>query len=436
MTEIQVGLTGLGALLVLLSLRIPVGVALIGVSFVGIWSLVGERVALSILTSTPYAFTAHWTLSSVPMFLLMGYFCYHAGLTKNLFDAARVWLAKLPGGLAVASIFGAAGFAAVTGSSVACAAAMGRIAVPEMMRNRYDASLATGTVAAAGTIGALIPPSILMILYGIFVEVPISQLFLGGVSAGILTAAGYVAVVVIRAKLNPKLAPAYEGEATFGEKMKALRDTWPLLLILFGVFGGLFSGAFTATEAGGIGALLSFLVAGLKGQLTWQSIKNAVIETLVTTASLLIIAVGAALLTRFLALSGTTQFLSSVVLGFGADPVVILIMIAIMYLAIGMFLEPIGAMLLTLPVIMPIMMGLDYSLIWFGVVLTKFLEIGMITPPIGINVFVIKGVVGDLASTTTIFKGIMWFLAADIVVVALLMIFPDIILYLPSLMQD
>ncbi len=433
MTDIQIGLAGLGALLVLLAVRIPVGVALIGVSFVGIWTLVGERVALSILTSTPYAFTAHWTLSSVPMFLLMGYFCFHAGLTKNLFDAARVWLARLPGGLAVATIFGASGFAAVTGSSVACAAAMGRIAVPEMMRNRYDAALATGTVAAAGTIGALIPPSILLILYGIFAEVPISKLFLGGISAGIITAIGYILVVIIRAKLNPELAPPYEGRSTMAERLAALRETWPLLLILFGVFGGLFSGAFTATEAGGIGALLSFLVAGLKRRLTWESVKNAVIETLVTTASLLIIAVGAALLTRFLALSGTTKFLSDVVLGFGADPAIILIMIALMYLAIGMFLEPIGAMLLTLPVIMPILMSLDYSLIWFGVVLTKFLEIGMITPPIGMNVFVIKGVVGDLVSTTTIFRGIMWFLVADIVVVGLLMAFPDIILYLPNL---
>lgn len=435
MTDIQVGLSGLGVLLTLLALRIPVGVSLIGVSFVGIWVLVGERVAFSILTSTPYAFSAHWTLSSVPMFLLMGYFCYHAGLTKNLFDAARVWLARLPGGLAVATIFGAAGFAAVTGSSVACAAAMGRIAVPEMMRNRYDAALATGTVAAAGTIGALIPPSILMILYGIFVEVPISKLFLGGISAGIITAIGYVAVVMIRAKLNPELAPPYLGESTLAERMRALRENWPLLLILIGVFGGLFSGIFTATEAGGIGAMLSFIVAGLKRQLTWESVKNAVIETLMTTAALLIIAIGAALLTRFLALSGTTQFLSSVVLGFGADPLVILLMIALMYLALGMFLEPIGAMLLTLPVIMPILASLDYSLIWFGVVLTKFLEIGMITPPIGINVFVIKGVVGDLASTTTIFRGIMWFLVADLIVVSLLIVFPNVVMFLPNLSE-
>lgn len=435
MTDIQIGLSGIGALVILLALRIPVGVSLIGVSFVGIWILVGERVAFSVLTSTPYAFSAHWTLSSVPMFLLMGYFCYHAGLTKNLFDAARVWLARLPGGLAVATIFGAAGFAAVTGSSVACAAAMGRIAVPEMMRNRYDAALATGTVAAAGTIGALIPPSILLILYGIFVEVPISKLFLGGISAGIITAIGYIMVVMIRAKLNPELAPPYLGQATLAERMRALRENWPLLLILIGVFGGLFSGIFTATEAGGIGAMLSFLVAAMKRQLTWESIKNAVIETLMTTAALLIIAIGAALLTRFLALSGTTQFLSSFVLGFGADPIVILLMIALMYLALGMFLEPIGAMLLTLPVIMPILMSLDYSLIWFGVVLTKFLEIGMITPPIGINVFVIKGVVGDLASTTTIFRGIMWFLVADLFVVTLLIAFPDIVMFLPNLSE-
>lgn len=435
MTDIQIGLSGIGVLVFLLALRIPVGVSLIGVSFVGIWVLVGERVAFSVLTSTPYAFSAHWTLSSVPMFLLMGYFCYHAGLTKNLFDAARVWLARLPGGLAVATIFGAAGFAAVTGSSVACAAAMGRIAVPEMMRNRYDAALATGTVAAAGTIGALIPPSILMILYGIFVEVPISKLFLGGITAGIITAIGYVAVVMIRAKLNPELAPPYLGEATMAERMRALRENWPLLLILVGVFGGLFSGIFTATEAGGIGAMLSFLVAAMKRQLTWESVKNAVIETLMTTAALLIIAIGAALLTRFLALSGTTQFLSGFVLGFGADPIIILLMIALMYLALGMFLEPIGAMLLTLPVIMPILMSLDYSLIWFGVVLTKFLEIGMITPPIGINVFVIKGVVGDLATTTTIFRGIMWFLVADIIVVGLLMAFPDIVMFLPNLSE-
>ena len=184
MSDVEIGFVGIGILVTLIALRVPIGVSLIGVSFFGIWAIVGDRAAWGILGVVPYSFAATWQLSSVPMFLLMGFFCFHAGLTKGLFDAARVWLSGLPGGLAVAAVFGAAGFAAVTGSSVACAAAMGRIAVPEMMRYRYDVSLATGTVAAAGTIGALIPPSILMILYGIIAEVPISQLFLGGVGAG------------------------------------------------------------------------------------------------------------------------------------------------------------------------------------------------------------------------------------------------------------
>src|SRR6056297_1360580 len=285
MTDIQIGLSGLGALVALLALRIPVGVSLIGVSFVGIWVLVGERVALSILTSTPYAFTAHWTLSSVPMFLLMGYFCYHAGLTKNLFDAARVWLARLPGGLAVATVFGAAGFAAVTGSSVACAAAMGRIAVPEMMRNNYDASLATGTVAVAGTIGALIPPSILLILFGIFAQVPISHLFMGGIGAGLLTAVAYALVIMIRATLNPALAPRVEEASTLREKFAALGDTWPVLLLVIGVFGGLFAGLFTPTEAGAVGAFLSFVIAGAKRTLTGGAARSALVETVQTTAA-------------------------------------------------------------------------------------------------------------------------------------------------------
>jgi len=434
MTSIQIGLAGIGVLLVLIALRVPIGASLIGVSFAGIWILVGERAAWGVLTSTPYAFVARWSLSSIPMFLLMGYFCYHAGLTKGLFDAARMWLSRLPGGLAIASVFGSAGFAAVSGSSVACAAAMGRIAIPEMMRHRYDPSLATGTIAAAGTIGALIPPSILMILYGIFVEVPISQLFLGGVSVGLLTALGYVIVILIRVKLNPDLAPHYTDDVTLRDKVHALRETWPLLIIMFGVFGGLFSGVFTATEAGGFGAFLSFVVAAIKRKLTWVNTRNALIETLVTCGSLLIIAIGAGMLTRFLALSGAGQFLSSFVISLGTDPFVLLLMISVMYLILGMFLEPIGAMLLTIPILLPILDSTGYSLIWFGVVLTKFLEIGMITPPIGLNVFVIKGVVGNAVSTSAIFRGIFWFMIADLIVVALLLIFPQIVLYLPNLL--
>ena len=333
----------------------------------------------------------------------------------------------------MATVFGAAGFSAVTGSSVACAAAMGRIAVPEMMRNKYDPSLATGTVAAAGTIGALIPPSILLILYGIFVQVPISKLFLGGVSAGILTALAYTIVIIIRVKLNPSLAPQVREKASLQEKFLALADTWPVILLVFGVFGGLFAGIFTPTEAGAVGALLAFAIAGIKGSLTWSKSKQALLETVQTTAVIFVIAIGALLLTRFLAMSGASQFLSQLVIGLGADMFLLLLGIAIMYLVLGMFLEPLGAMLLTIPVLLPVFQDTGLSLIWFGVVLTKFLEIGMITPPIGLNVFVIKGVVGNLATTTTIFKGVLFFLLADLVVVSILMIFPGIVLYLPSL---
>ncbi|ANK82530.1 MAG: C4-dicarboxylate ABC transporter [Rhizobiales bacterium NRL2] len=434
MSDVQIGFAGIGILLALIALRVPIGVSLIGVSFFGIWVLVGDRAAWGSLGVIPYSFAASWHLSSVPMFLLMGFLCYHAGLTKGMFDAARMWLSRLPGGLAIATVFGAAGFAAVTGSSVACAAAMGRIAVPEMMRHRYAPSLATGTVAAAGTIGALIPPSILMILYGIIAEVPISQLFLGGVGAGLLTTFGYIAVIVIRAKLNPELAPPLHEEVTFRDKILALRETWPVFLLMLGVFGGLFSGAFTPSEAGAVGAALATIIAAMKGSLTWASFRDALVETLLTSASLFIIAIGASMLTRFLAFSGAGDYLSDSVSAIGADPLMLLIGISLIYLLLGMFLEPIGAMLLTLPILLPILDTAGFSLIWFGVLLTKFLEIGMITPPIGLNVFVIKGVVGDLASTGLIFRGIAWFLVADLFVVVALIAFPEIILYLPNLL--
>lgn len=435
MSDVEIGFVGIGILVALIALRVPIGVSLIGVSFFGIWAMVGEKAAWGILGVVPYSFAATWQLSSVPMFLLMGFFCFHAGLTKGLFDAARVWLSGLPGGLAVATVFGAAGFAAVTGSSVACAAAMGRIAVPEMMRHRYDVSLATGTVAAAGTIGALIPPSILLIIYGIIAEVPISRLFLGGVGAGLLTAFGYVMVITIRATINPELAPRLTETVPLAEKVTALKDTWPVILLMACVFGGLFGGLFTPTEAGAVGAFLSLVIAGIKGSLTLERFKNALLETLLTSASLFIIAIGASMLTRFLALSGAGDYLSEMVVAIGANELMLLVGISVVYLVLGMFLEPLGAMLLTLPILLPIIATTGFSLVWFGVLLTKFLEIGMITPPIGLNVFVIKGVVGDLATTSTIFRGIMWFLVSDLIVIVLLIAFPDIVLYLPSLMD-
>lgn len=432
MSDIQIAGLFIGALFFLILMRVPIGVSLIAVSFGGLWSMFSWNIAWGSLGIVPYNFANSWVLSSIPAFLLMGFICYHTRLTQGLFNAAQMWLSGLPGGLAIASVFGCAGFAAVTGSSVACSAAMGKIAVPEMMRNRYSAELATGTVAAAGTIGALIPPSILMILYGIISRQSVSQLFLGGLVVGMITLVVYVLLIMVRVKLNPSLAPQINGNrATPAQKFKALGQTWPILLIVIGVFAGLFGGVFTPTEAGAIGALLSMVVAALSRTLTLKAVRMALIETITTTAALLIIAVGASLLTRFLALSGIGDALSYSIMAFGVSPVLIMVGIVIVYLVLGMMLEPVGAMLLTLPIVLPLVDDTGYSLLWFGVVMVKLLEIGMITPPMGMNVFVIKGVVGDTASLSAIFRGVFWFVVADLVIVAVLIAFPEIVLFLP-----
>ncbi|KPP81880.1 MAG: TRAP-type C4-dicarboxylate transport system, large permease component [Rhodobacteraceae bacterium HLUCCO07] len=433
MTDVEIGLTGLAALIALIAVRVPIGIALIAVSFTGLYVLMGPRVAWGSMSIIPYKFASSWLLSSIPMFLFLGFISYHTQLTRGMFNAARIWLASLPGGLAIASIFGSAGFAAVSGSSIACSAAMGRIAIPEMMKQRYHPELATGTVAVAGTIGALIPPSIILILYGVIAQISISALFLGGIVAGLMTAVGYTLVVLLRVWLNPDLAPERDSSVTLREKLIALRETWPILLIIIGIFGGLFGGVFTPTEAGAVGASLACLVATVSGRMTLDRFMTAARETLMTTAALLIIAIGASLLTRFLALSGAGDFLSEGILSIASSPVLLMIGIVCVYLLMGMFLEPIGAMLLTLPIILPVVDAAGWSLLWFGIVLTKLLEIGMITPPIGMNVFVIKSVVGNLVTTSAIFRGVAWFIVMDLVLVAILCAFPDLVLWLPSL---
>lgn len=434
MSEIEIGLYFVIVLLTLILLRIPIGISLITVSFCGIWALMGWKIAWGSLGIIPFHFASNWVLSSVPAFLFMGFVCYHARLTEGLFTAARVWMSGLPGGLAVASIFGCGGFAAVTGSSVACSAAMGKIAVPEMTRYNYDPSLATGTVAAGGTIGALIPPSLIMILYSVMAQAPVGKLFMGGLVVGLMTVAGYALMIMIRVKLNPKLAPPVTEHIPMSEKIAALGRTAPILVIILGVFGGLFAGLFTPTEAGAIGAFLSSVVAFAVGRLNLDVVRKAAVETIVTTSSILVIAVGASLLTRFLALSGSGDALSEAITSMGADPLMIILGVTLIYLLLGMFLEPVGAMMLTLPVVLPIVGEAGYNAIWFGVFLTKLLEIGMLSPPIGMNVFVIKGVVDRSISLGTIFRGVSWFIATDLVIVALCVAFPAIILFLPDMM--
>ena len=434
MSDVSIGFTGLGILLLLLALRTPIGVALMSVSFTGLWVLMGWRVAWGSLGTLPYQFAANWVLSSVPMFLLLGFICYHTRLTEGLFAAARLWLGRLPGGLGVAAIAGSAGFAAVSGSSIACSATMGRIAVPEMVKGRYDPGFATGIVAVAGTIGALIPPSIIMILFGIVAQESIAALFLAGIAAGLITTLAYVILVIVRVRLNPSLAPPAEVTATRREKIAALRDTWPIVATMIGIFAGLFGGIFTPTEAGAVGAALATLVAVLKRSFTWARFRAAVSETLMATGMLLFVAIGASLLTRFLALSGASDALSSVLIGTDVPFAVMMLGLVLVYLLLGMFLEPIGAMLLTLPIVLPVIDAYGMSVILFGVILTKLLEIGMLTPPVGMNVFVIKSVVGNLVPIQTIFRNVAIFIAVDLVIVALLLAVPALALWLPGLL--
>lgn len=435
MTDPQFGLLCIAALLVLIALRVPIGIALIGVSFLGLWELLNWRAAFGMLKNIPYNFGASWELSSVPMFLLMGFLAYHSGLTKGLFDAARVWLVRLPGGLAIASIFGASGFAAVTGSSLACAAAMGRIAVPEMERQGYNPALATGTVAAAGTIGALIPPSILFIIYGIIAQVPIGALFLGGAAAGLLTALSYVFVVMIWVALNPSAAPRLDERYSLGEKLRRLVDVGPVLLLALLVFGGLFAGIFTPTEAGAVGAALCALIAIAQRRLTWHAFRSSLIESFTTSAAIFLIAIGANLLARFVTLSGADDLILDAVNVISGNFALLMLGVVVLYLVLGMFLDPLGAMLLTLPILLPVARSLEFDLLWFGVILAKLLEIGMITPPIGLNVFIIRSVIGDRIKLGTIFKGVAFFLIADCVVVLLLIAFPPIVQFLPELLH-
>jgi len=428
-----IGLIGLLVVMGLLLLRVPIAVALICVSFVGISLILGTKQAWGILSVIPYNFAAKWTLSSIPMFLLMGFMAHHGGLTKGLFAAARLWLSRLPGGLAVAAVLGCSGFAAVSGSSVACAAAMGRIAVPQMIKYNYAPTLATGAVAAGGTLGALIPPSILLILFGIFTETSINLLFIGSIGVGVFSAAAYVLMIVVRAWLNPELAPPVDDNPSWGERISILTEVWPVIVLFAVVLGGMFSGLFTATEAGAVGAFMTIVISFIKKTLTFTALKATLVETLTTTASLFFIAIGASLFIRFLTFAGTDDLIADIILQLGTDRLLLILGLIGVYIIMGMFIDPLGTMLLTIPLVMPVLDKLDIPLVWFGVFLVKMLEIGMITPPIGLNVFVLKTVVERDITLGIIFKGVMWFIAVDIVVVLLMIFFPQLVLYLPSI---
>ena len=434
MDRIEIGYIGIGALLVLLALRVPIGVGLALVAFFGVAIVTNSNVAFGLLSNIPYEFIGDWSLSAVPMFMLMGFLATEMRLTTSLFSAMRVVLAGLPGSLAVASVSACALFAAASGSSVATSASMSRIAVPEMLKAGYNPGLATGAVASAGTLGSLIPPSILMVIFGIFAEVSIGKLFAAGILPGILSAVLFCIMIVLRARLNPRLAPDLPDRPGVADRAWAMREIWPLPLLVVGVLGGIYAGIFTPTEAGAAGAGLTVLIALLQREFTLARFWSAARQAVEGTASIFIIAVGAGLFARFMALTGVPDHLAETFLT--ADSQILLILqLSLLFLLLGCFIDSIGIMLLTLPIVLPVLDRAGIDLIWFGVILIKLLEIGLVTPPVGLNVFVIKSSLGSLVTLPQIFRGVLWFIAVDLVTLGILIAFPAISLWLPAMMQ-
>lgn len=438
-------LTAGAAVLLLLALRTPIAFGLMFVGVIGLFVFgayrlgpfnfdFGWRSTLSMLSRDPYSFVASFTLMAIPMFLLMGNFAFRSGATRDAYSTARVWLGAVPGGLACASVAACGLFAAISGSSLATAAAMGRIAVPEMLRNGYDPRLATGAVAAGGTLGALIPPSILMVIFGIFANQSIGQLLIGGIVPGILTGLSYVAIIIIRVKLFPALAPRLDEHFTMKDKVRSLNGTWQILMIFSIIITVIYSGAATPTEAAAFGAMAVLILGLLRGRINATSMWSSVRETVVQTAMIFAIAIASKVLVSFVAFTGVSGALAEWVSALEGSRLLVLLGICAVYVLLGMFMDPIGILLLTLPVVIPIVDAMDYNLVWFGIILVKLLEVGMITPPVGLNVFVLKGAIGDAARLEDIFRGIVPFLLMDVVTLTIMIAFPSLILWLPNLM--
>lgn len=441
-----IGYLGFGLVLVFLAFRIPIAISLGSVAAGGMlltyawppwmsFSLeAGWPPVASLLGSTPIDFINSYALSTVPLFIFIGHVAFQAGFTTDIYSAARVWLARLPGGLAVATIVGCGGFSAISGSSVACAAAMGRIAVPEMLQSRYSNALASGSVAIGGTLGSLIPPSILFIIFGVFAEQSIAKLFIAAAVPGLLSLIGYVLVVLIWVRLRPQDAPQPDLETAKAHRGVALSRCWPIVVLFLVIIGGIYLGAFTPTEAAGVGSIATLALGLALGRLNFSKIVEALREAVTQSAQLFAIAIAGKLFVNFVALTNVATQLTDWIGSAELSVLVVMGLITILYIVLGMMLDPLGIILLTLPLTLPVVETYGLDLIWFGVIVVKLLEIGLVTPPIGLNVFVIRSIVGDQIPLERIFKGVGLFLISDIVVMGLLLAFPILSLYLPSLL--
>jgi C4-dicarboxylate transporter, DctM subunit len=434
-STLTASLLSIACILILIGLRFPIGIAMGAVAFIGLAMLRNINVALSVVRDAPFAFAASWDLSAIPMFLLMGAIAGNAGIGSGLFRAAVAWFGWMPGGLAVATNWACAGFGAASGSSIAAAAVMARLAIPEMLKRNYDKGLATGVCASGGTLDALIPPSIIFVIYGIFAEVSVTKLLLAGILPGILTAVVYMLMIVIRAWVNPNLAPPVEfddKEALWRERWASAREIWPIVVLILGVIGGLYSGWVTPTEGGAAGAVLAIAIGLFQRKLSWAGFVASFKDAVGTTASLFFVGIGAIIYTKFLALAGTADMFTQIVGEWAVNPLLLVIAVSGIYLVLGMFLDPLGMILLTIPVFVPMFTALKLDLVWFGVLVVKYIGIGLLTPPVGFNVYVVKNAVGTAIPLETIFRGCFWFLGCEVIIMTLLIAYPEISLWLPN----
>lgn len=441
------GVLGLLVLFALLFLRMPVALAMLGVGFVGTiiananrfvsigmdpdqaWAR-GLKIAYSNLAGETFEAASSFNLLVIPMFVLMGNLAGVSGMSADLFVAAHRWMGHLRGGLASATIAACAGFAALSGSSLASAVTMGRVALPEMKRYKYDDGLATGSVAAGGTLGFLIPPSGGMIIYAVLTEQSIGKLFMAGVLPGIILSLLFIAAIYIVVRLRPEAGPRAERSDRVA-RMTALWNSVPILAVVFITIGGMYTGFFTPVEASSVGAFLTFVVALMRRSLNLQKLKTVVIETMSATATVFLIIIGAFVFIPFMSLTELPGQLVTLLTSLPIGDVGILLVIILAYIFLGMFLEGIAMLVLTIPVVIPIAIGLNWDLIWFGIIIVIVLEMGMISPPVGINVFVVKSIAPDVPMGR-IFRGIWPFWFAMAAMIGLLILFPQIALFLPN----
>ena len=411
-------------------MRIAFATAFCG--FVGLWILRGYTPAATLASMIPHGHLAVYPLLVLPLFILMGYFAYYAGITRDLYWTARQWLGHLPGGLAIATIFGSAGFAAACGASTASAAVMGRIALPELKKFGYDDKVSAGCVAAGGTMATMIPPSVLLVIYGFIAEESIGALLLAGFLPGLLEAFSYSLLLFLRFKVNPSLGPPME-RVPWADRVKSLKGVWGIVTLVVLVMGAIYAGIATPTEAAAVGAGGALLLA--LPRLSKGKFKSAMLETAQATSMIFAIVAGVLIFVHFLGFTGMPAQLAESIVQIDAKPIVILVAVLALYLVLGMFLDGIGMLLLTVPIILPAIKALGVDPIVFGVLVVRIVEIGLITPPVGLNVYVLKGVAPHI-SMSNMFRGCGWFVFVDLINVAILITFPQIILFIPQTMNN